>query len=239
MDGAAKYIFITGGVVSSLGKGITAASLGTLLKAPRREDRRPQARSVHQRGSGHDVAVPARRGVRHRGRRRDRPRPRPLRALHRREHVARVERHHRRDLLLGDPQGAQRRVPGRHGAGHPAHHRRDQEPHPRVGSPSDVDVVHRRDRRHGRRHREPAVPRGDPPAAHPARPRQRDVRPRHAGAVHPGRRRAQDQADAALGERAAAHRYRARRGGVPLLDADVATSCARRSRCSPISTSAR
>jgi CTP synthase len=29
----AKYIFITGGVVSSLGKGITAASLGTLLKA--------------------------------------------------------------------------------------------------------------------------------------------------------------------------------------------------------------
>ena len=27
-----KYIFITGGVVSSLGKGITAASLGCLLK---------------------------------------------------------------------------------------------------------------------------------------------------------------------------------------------------------------
>ena len=27
-----KYIFITGGVVSSLGKGITAASLGRLLK---------------------------------------------------------------------------------------------------------------------------------------------------------------------------------------------------------------
>ena len=27
-----KYIFITGGVVSGLGKGITAASLGRLLK---------------------------------------------------------------------------------------------------------------------------------------------------------------------------------------------------------------
>lgn len=27
-----KFIFITGGVVSSLGKGITAASLGRLLK---------------------------------------------------------------------------------------------------------------------------------------------------------------------------------------------------------------
>ena len=30
---AAKYVFVTGGVVSSLGKGITAASLGRLLKA--------------------------------------------------------------------------------------------------------------------------------------------------------------------------------------------------------------
>src|SRR6202171_2967444 len=28
-----KYIFVTGGVVSSLGKGITAASLGAMLKA--------------------------------------------------------------------------------------------------------------------------------------------------------------------------------------------------------------
>ena len=27
-----KYIFVTGGVVSSLGKGLTAASLGTLLE---------------------------------------------------------------------------------------------------------------------------------------------------------------------------------------------------------------
>ena len=30
---AKKYIFVTGGVVSGLGKGITAASLGRLLKA--------------------------------------------------------------------------------------------------------------------------------------------------------------------------------------------------------------
>jgi len=28
-----KYIFVTGGVVSGLGKGITSASLGNLLKA--------------------------------------------------------------------------------------------------------------------------------------------------------------------------------------------------------------
>ena len=30
---ATKYIFVTGGVVSGLGKGITAASLGRLLKS--------------------------------------------------------------------------------------------------------------------------------------------------------------------------------------------------------------
>ena len=30
---ATKFVFVTGGVVSSLGKGITAASLGRLLKA--------------------------------------------------------------------------------------------------------------------------------------------------------------------------------------------------------------
>jgi CTP synthase len=33
VSGATKYVFVTGGVVSSLGKGITAASLGRLLKA--------------------------------------------------------------------------------------------------------------------------------------------------------------------------------------------------------------
>ena len=32
---AVKYVFVTGGVVSGLGKGITAASLGRLLKAQR------------------------------------------------------------------------------------------------------------------------------------------------------------------------------------------------------------
>ena len=33
MSRQVKYVFVTGGVVSSLGKGITAASLGRLLKA--------------------------------------------------------------------------------------------------------------------------------------------------------------------------------------------------------------
>ena len=31
-ENTTKYIFVTGGVLSSLGKGITAATVGTLLK---------------------------------------------------------------------------------------------------------------------------------------------------------------------------------------------------------------
>jgi CTP synthase len=31
--GQTKYVFVTGGVLSGLGKGITAASIGTVLKA--------------------------------------------------------------------------------------------------------------------------------------------------------------------------------------------------------------
>ncbi len=91
-----RYIFVTGGVVSSLGKGIAAASIGRLLVARGPEGRAAEVRSVHQHRPRDDVAVPARRGVRHRGRRGDRPRPRPLRALHGREHVAGVERDRRR-----------------------------------------------------------------------------------------------------------------------------------------------
>ena len=72
------------------------------------------------------------------------------------------------------------------------------------------------DRRHGRRHRVAAVPGG-----HPAVPRRRraapvHVHPPHARALHRPRRGAEDQADAALGQRAAAHRHPARHGGVPV-----------------------
>ena len=42
------------------------------------------------------------------------------------------------------------------------------------------------------------------------------VHPPHAGAVHRPRRRAEDQADAALGQRAAPHRHPARHADVPL-----------------------
>ena len=48
--------------------------------------------------------------------------------------------HDRQDLPVGHPEGAPRRLPRAHRAGHPAHHRRDQGQHPRR-SRDDVDVV--------------------------------------------------------------------------------------------------
>ena len=53
-------------------------------------------------------------------------------------------------------------------------------------------------------------------------PGERRLRPRDARAVHRGGRRAEDEADAALGERAAAHRYPSRRRRLPLARGAVA-----------------
>ena len=85
-----------------------------------------EARPLPQRRPRNDEPVPARRGLRHRGRRRDRPRRRPLRALPRHRPLRPGQRDHRPGLLRGDRQGAARGVPRRHRAGHPAHHQRDQ-----------------------------------------------------------------------------------------------------------------
>jgi len=39
----ARYIFVTGGVVSSVGKGISAASIGKILERPGHQRLRPEA----------------------------------------------------------------------------------------------------------------------------------------------------------------------------------------------------
>ena len=83
-----KFIFVTGGVVSSLGKGLAAASIGRAARGPRLPGHPAEVRPLHQRRPGHDEPVPARRGLRHRRRRRDRPGPGPLRALHEHGHHA-------------------------------------------------------------------------------------------------------------------------------------------------------
>ena len=96
-----------------------------------------------------------------------------------------------------------------------------------------------RDRRHRRRHRVAAVPGGDPPVPGRRRPPALHVHPSDARALHRPRRRAQDQADPAFGQRAAADRDRARHGRVPLRVRAVDRDPRARSRCSRASRSRR
>ena len=116
--------------------------------------------------------VPARRGVRDRGRRRDRPRPRPLRALHRRQHVARLERHGRRRSTTrssaASAAATTSAAPSRSSRTSPT---RSSSASTLVAESQRRRRRHHRDRRHGRRHRVAAVPRGDPPV--PGRRRAR------------------------------------------------------------------
>ena len=95
-----------------------------------------------------------------------------------------------------------------------------------------------RDRRHGGRHRVAAVPRGHPPVPPGGRPRQRALHPPHAGALHRGGRRAQDQADPALGARADADRNPARHPDLPHRAARSPPTSSARSRSSATWTSA-
>ena len=158
---------------------------------------------VHQRRPGHDEPVPARRGVRHRRRRRDRPRSRPLRALRLDAHEPEEQLHHRPGLRHGDREGAPRRLPRRDGAGDPAHHRRDQSaasarPPRATTSASARSAAPSATSRACRSSRRSASSAGTVGRENVA------LRPPDAGAVHRHRRRAEDQADAA--QREGAHR---------------------------------
>ena len=93
-----KYILVTGGVVSSLGKGLAAASIGALLEGHGYKVALQKFDPYINVDPGHDEPVPARRGLRHRRRRRDGPRPRPLRALHQPDHDAQQQLDDRQDL---------------------------------------------------------------------------------------------------------------------------------------------
>ncbi len=206
----AKYVFVTGGVTSSLGKGITAASIGRLLKARGLHvsilkldpyiNVDPGTMSPYQHGEVFvtDDGAETDLDLGHYERFID-------------ENLSQLEqRHHGSDLPGGHRQGAPRRLPRRHGPGHPAHHQRDQGTDPAADPRRARRRRHRRGRRDGRRHREPAVPRGDPPDAQGRRAEQRHVRPRDAPARAGGDRRAQDQAHPALRQGAPRDRHPAR-----------------------------
>ena len=131
---ATKYVFVTGGVVSSLGKGITAASLGALLKARglRVQVQKfdpyinvdPGTMSPYQHGEvfvtedGAETDL----DIGHYERFVD-------------ENLSRNANHTSGSIWYArHPQGAQGRVPRLHRPGDPAHHERDQGPHPPRGA---------------------------------------------------------------------------------------------------------
>ena len=178
----AKHIFVTGGVTSSLGKGLTASSLGRLLKSRGLRvtmqkldpyiNVDPGTMNPFEHG---EVFVTDDGGetdldLGHYERFIDEN-------LHRESNATTglhlPERHR---------QGAPGRLPRQDRAGHPAHHRRDQGPHQAPGH-RRRRRGHHRDRRHRRRHRDPPVPRGHPPVPQGRRPRQRLLRARHPGPV--------------------------------------------------------
>ena len=204
----ARYVFITGGVVSSLGKGIAAAALGALLQARGYRARikkldpylnvDPGTMSPYQHGEvfvtddGAETDLDLGHYERFTGRSANQ-----ARQHHHRPHL---QEHHRARTA--------RRLSRRDGAGHPARHRRDQELRPRRQRRLRLRAV--RDRRHGRRHRGDAVPRGDPPARQRPAAQQRRLRPPDADALHSDGRRVEDQADAAFGQGTALDRHCAR-----------------------------
>jgi hypothetical protein len=208
-----KHIFVTGGVASSLGKGLTASSLGRLLKARGLRvtmqkldpyiNVDPGTMNPFEHG---EVFVTDDGGetdldLGHYERFIDEPltrtpTPPPARSTRRCSPPSAAA------TTSARPCRSSRTSPTRSsGASAPRHRRRRRGDH--------------RGRRHRRRHRDPPVPRGDPAVPPRRRPRQRLLHPRHAGAVHRPVGRAEDQAHAALGHRAAQPRHPARHHRVP------------------------
>ncbi len=234
----ARYVFITGGVVSSLGKGLASAALGALLQARGYKVRLRKLDPYLNVDPGTMSPVSARRGLRHRRRRRDRSRSRPLRALHRPSRQQ-AGQHHDRPHLSGHPrQGTPRRLSRRHRSRSFPHVTNAIKDFIRDGN-DGFDFVLVRDRRHGRRHRGPAVLRGDPPVRQRTAARTRGLHPSDAAAVHPERRRTEDQADAAFGEGTALDRHPARHPAVPHRPRQFRRRNGASSRCSATCARAR
>ena len=138
---SAKYIFVTGGVVSSLGKGLAAASIGCLLEARGIKvnlmkfdpylNVDPGTMSPFQHGEVFVTDDGAETDL-------------DLGHYERFTHAkpdARQQPHHRAYLRADHHEGAPRRLSRQDRAGHPARHQRDQERHaprspPTATSPS-------------------------------------------------------------------------------------------------------
>ena len=214
MSKQTKFVFVTGGVVSSLGKGLVSASIGALM-----ENRGLRVANIkldpylnvdagtmnpfqHGEVFVTDDGAETDLDLGHYERFVSTP------------HVGAQQRHHRPGLRHGHHQGARAAstwaAPSRSFPTSPTRSSRRI-----LALRRRSRSRHRRGRRHGRRHRVAAVPRGHPPAAGRAGLAELGLGPRHAAALPAGGRRAQDQADPALGRQAARDRHPGRRAGVP------------------------
>ena len=197
-----KYIFVTGGVVSSVGKGITTAALGRILKSRNISvsiqkldpylNVDPGTMSPYQHGEVFVTSDGAETDLDlgHYERFIDEELTKASSVTTGQIYQAVIAKERRGDFLGGTIQAIPH-VTNEIKA-HVARHR------PRYGAGGD-----HRSRRHGRRHRGPAVPRGDPPDAPRGAPRGHAFDPRHVPAARRLHERAEDQADAALGARTA------------------------------------
>ncbi len=212
----AKYVFVTGGVTSSLGKGITAASIGRILRARGLSvsilkldpyiNVDPGTMSPYQHGEVFvtDDGAETDLDLGHYERFIDENLSQLSNVTTGRIYQA---------VIAKERRG---RLPRRDRPGHSPHHQRDQGTDRPAGQGRRPGRRDRRGRRDCRRHREPALPRGDPPDAQGRRPAQRPVRPRDPAAGPDGHRRAQDQADPAQRQGAPRDRHPARRDRPPL-----------------------
>jgi CTP synthase len=179
----ARFIFITGGVVSSLGKGLMAASLAALLQARGYKVRirkfdpylnvDPGTMSPYQHGEVYvtDDGAETDLDLGHYERFTGVPSRQSDNVTSGRIYSTIIAKERRGDYL-----GATVQV---------------------IPHVTDAIKEFARADTDGGRHRIATVHRGDPPAPQRCRPRERRVRPSHAGALHRGGGRAEDQADAA------------------------------------------
>ncbi len=171
--GMAKYIFVTGGVVSALGKGITAASIGRLLKGRGLKvtiqkfdpyiNVDPGTMSPYQHGEVFvtDDGAETDLDLGHYERFIDEVRRARLQLDDRQDLQSVIQKERRGDYLGRTVQV----IP------HITNEIKDAHAPRRRRQPTST--CSSRGRRHGRRHREPAVPRGHPPVPQGRRPRQR------------------------------------------------------------------
>ena len=213
-----KFIFVTGGVVSSLGKGLAAASIGALLEARGLKvtflkmdpyiNVDPGTMSPFQHGEvfvtddGAETDLDLGHYERFVETKMSRRNNFTTGQIY--DTVIQKERHG--DYLGGTVQV----IP----------HITDEIKRRINEAAADADIIIVRDRRHRRRHREPAVPRSDPPVPLGPRTRQRALPSPHAGAIHPRRRRAEDQADAAQRQGTDRGRHPARHPALPQRSRD-------------------